>query len=162
MLRFVKFTFLILAALLLQVTLFPAYLRDPFKPNLLVILVAYLGLRQQSPMGGVVVFLLGLLQDCFSGLYLGLNAFTYLVTYIILRQIADRLYTDSRYLMILVVVLATFGNGLLQLPLLLLFSAAPGVYAALLPALLPQALVNALATSVLLAFTHRGGTVEQK
>lgn len=157
MLKFVNFTLVVVAAFLLQTTFFPEYLRDPFQPNLLVIIVAWVGLRKESPAGGVIVFLIGLLQDTFSGLYLGLNGFTYLVMYIILRSIAHRLYTESRYLMILVVFLATLGNGILQLLLLLLFSAAPGIYAAILPALLPQALVNTLATSVVLALASRWG-----
>ncbi|GFE58980.1 rod shape-determining protein MreD [Geobacter sp. AOG1] len=161
MLRYVKFIVLIVAALLLQMTLLPAYLRDPFQPNLLVTVVAWVGLRKQSPLGGAIVFLLGLLQDTFSGLYLGLNGFTYLVMFIILQSIAHRLYTDSRYLMILVVFLASLGNGILQLLLLLLFSAAPGIYSAILPALLPQALVNALATSVVLTLAARRGAVVQ-
>jgi len=163
MLIYVKFIVYIVVALLLQVTLLPAYLRDPFQPNLLVTIVAYVGLRKQPPLGGVIAFLLGLLQDTFSGLYLGLNGFTYLVMYIILQNIAHRLYTDSRYLMILVVFLASLGNGVFQLLLLLLFSAAPGIYAAILPALLPQALVNTLVTSVLLTLSSRGeGAVTQQ
>lgn len=163
MLIYVKFIVYIVVALLLQVTLLPAYLRDPFQPNLLVTIVAYVGLRKQPPLGGVIAFLLGLLQDTFSGLYLGLNGFTYLVMYIILQNIAHRLYTDSRYLMILVVFLASLGNGVFQLLLLLLFSASPGIYAAILPALLPQALVNSLVTSVLLTLSSRGeGVVTQQ
>lgn len=161
MLRFVKIVIVIAAALLLQVTLLPAYLRDPFQPNILVTIVAWVGLRKQPPLGGVVAFLLGLLQDTFSGIYLGLNGFTYLVMYVLLQNLAHRLYTDSRYLMILVVFLATLGNGILQLLLLILFSAAPGIYSAILPALLPQALVNALATSVVLTLSARRGAVVQ-
>ncbi|MBT0653997.1 rod shape-determining protein MreD [Geomobilimonas luticola] len=162
MLRFVKIAVVIAVALLLQVTLLPAYLRDPFQPNILVTIVAWVGLRKQPPLGGVAAFLLGLLQDTFSGLYLGLNGFTYLVMYILLQSIAHRLYTDSRYLMILVVFLATIGNGILQLLLLILFSAAPGIYSAILPPLLPQALVNALVTSVVLTLAARRGAVVQQ
>lgn len=161
MLRFVKIVIVIAAALLLQVTLLPAYLRDPFQPNILVTIVAWVGLRKQPPLGGIAAFLLGLLQDTFSGLYLGLNGFTYLVMYVLLQNLAHRLYTDSRYLMILVVFLATLGNGILQLLLLILFSAAPGIYSAILPALLPQALVNALVTSVVLTLSARRGAVVQ-
>ncbi len=162
MLISLKFILAVFAALLLQETILPAYLRDPFQPNLLVTIVAWVGLRKQSLLGGgVVVFLLGLLQDTFSGLYLGLNGFTFLVMYILLQSISHRLYTDSRYLMILVVFLATLGNGLLHLLLLLLFSAAPGIYAAIFPALLPQALVNALAASIVVTIPFSRSWVAQ-
>ncbi|MFZ3209121.1 MAG: rod shape-determining protein MreD [Geobacteraceae bacterium] len=146
-----KLPVLIALTLILQVTLLPAYLSDPFQPNLLNIWVVYLGLRgKEIRFSGALSFLLGLLQDCFSGLYLGLNGFSSLLTYLILRATADRLYTGSRYLLILLVFLSTVGNGLLQLLMLLLFSSGDGLYAAILHSLLPQALLNALATSLLL------------
>ena len=162
MLITLKFIVAVFAALLLQETILPAYLRDPFQPNLVVTIVAWAGLRKQFPLGVLSVFLVGLLQDTFSGLYFGLNAFTYLVMYFLLQSIAHRLYTDSRYLMILVVSLATVGNGLLHLFLLLLFSAAPGIYAAIFPALLPQALVNALAASIVFTVASRRSWVTQQ
>lgn len=162
MISILKFPILIALALLLQVTLLPAYLADPFQPNLLIIGVVYVGLRGESRFDGVLAFLLGLLQDCFSGLYLGLNGFSFLVTYLLLRTTADRLYADSRYLLILLVFLATMGNGLLQLLLLLLFFAANGVYTTLLPSLFPQALVNALVTSLLFGVASLGNHEERR
>ncbi|HEY6872491.1 MAG TPA: rod shape-determining protein MreD [Geobacteraceae bacterium] len=149
MIKFLKIVMIVYAALLVQVTLLPAYLADPFKPDILILFVAWLGLRGGGWRGGVLAFLLGLIADCFSGLYLGLNAFSFLFIYLVLRKVADRLYTDSLYLMVLVVSLATFVNGFVHLLLLLLFSVADGVYATLLPGLIPQALVNALAASLL-------------
>jgi rod shape-determining protein MreD len=149
MIKFLKIVMIVYAALLVQVTLLPAYLADPFKPDILILFVAWLGLREGGWRGGVLAFLLGLIADCFSGLYLGLNAFSFLFIYLVLRKVADRLYTDSLYLMVLVVSLATFVNGFIHLLLLLLFSVADGVYATLLPGLIPQALVNALAASLL-------------
>jgi rod shape-determining protein MreD len=161
MIKYLKIALFVYAALLVQVTLLPAYLADPFKPNLLILFVAWLGLREGGWPGGVLACLLGLLADCFSGIYLGLNAFSFLFIYLVLRKVADRLYTDSLYLMVLVVALATLANGLIHLLLLLLFSVADGVYATLLPGLIPQALVNALAASLVFgapSFTTREET----
>ena len=70
MLTALKISALITVALLLQVTIMPAYLADPFKPNLLIIAVTYLGLKTGRG-GGFVAFALGLLQDCFSGIIWG-------------------------------------------------------------------------------------------
>jgi len=151
MLNALKIFILIIAALLLQVTILPAYLADPFKPNLLIIAVVYLGLKS-GRLGGFLAFGLGILQDCFSGIYLGLNGFSYLCIYILLDLTADRLYTDSRYLMIFVVFLATVINGLLQLLLLILFPTATSIYESILPGLIPQGLVNALISSLLFSF----------
>lgn len=162
MIKSVKFFLIIVTALLLQVALFPAYLADPFKPNLLLVLVVYLGLRETVRYGVVVVYLLGLAQDCFSGIYLGLNGFSFLFIYLLLKKMADRLYTDSLHVMVLVVFLATLVGGLVQLLLLLVFSAANGVYTSLLHGLLPQGLVNALAASILFGFSAFGAPEEGK
>lgn len=149
MIKILKYAGIIAGLLVAQVTLLPARLMDPFKPNLLIVVVAYLALKGTSPACAGLAFLLGLVQDCFSGLYLGLNGFSFLVIYLFLKKTADRLYTDSYYLMILVVFLITIVNGLLHLVLLVIFSMADGVYAPLLAALIPQGLVNALAASLL-------------
>ena len=151
MIKTLKIIILITAALLLQVTILPAYLADPFKPNLLIIVVAYVGLKT-GRMGGILAFVLGLLQDCFSGIYLGLNGFSYLCIFISLNVTADRLYTDSRYLMVLVVFLATVVNGLLHLVLLFIFPNTNGMYAPILSSLIPQGLINALIASLVFTF----------
>ncbi|HTP65294.1 MAG TPA: rod shape-determining protein MreD [Geobacteraceae bacterium] len=147
MIRSFKIFIIVFTALILQVTILPYYLADPFKPNLLIIVVAYMGLNSGRT-GGVLAFILGLLQDCFSGIYFGLNGFSYLCVHLLLNMTADRLYTDSRYLMVLVVFLATIVNGLLHLLLLLIFPNTNGVYVSVLSGLLPQGLVNALVASL--------------
>jgi len=149
MIKFVKALIIVFAALILQITIFPRYLSDPFHPDLLLIIVSFLGLRSASLAGGVAAFSLGLLHDCFSGIYFGLNGFSYLCIFLLLNKISDHLYTDSRYLMVLTVFLSTIATGLINMLLLFIFSAAGGIYATLLPALLPQALVNALIASLL-------------
>ena len=148
MIAYLKITGVVLAACLLQMTLLPRYLLDPFQPNLLIVLVVYLGLKMPHRLAGVAAFGLGLLQDSFSGIYLGLHAFSYLCIYTLLSGLADRLYTDNRALFVLVVFLATVFSALLNLLMLAIFSVSKGVYASLLPALIPQALVNALVASL--------------
>ncbi|MBJ6751132.1 rod shape-determining protein MreD [Geomonas anaerohicana] len=149
MIAYLKIAAIVIAALLLQMTLLPRYLLDPFQPNLIIILVVYLGLKLPHRFAGVAVFALGLLQDSFSGIYLGLHVFSYLCIYTLLSELADRLYTDNRALFVLVVFIATIMSALLNLLLLLVFSVGNGLYASLLPALLPQALINALVASLL-------------
>lgn len=148
MIAYLKIAGVVLAACLLQMTLLPRYLLDPFQPNLIIVLVVYLGLKMPHRLAGVAAFGLGLLQDSFSGIYLGLHAFSYLCIYTLLSELADRLYTDNRALFVLVVFLATVFGALLNLLMLTIFSVSKGVYASLLPALIPQALVNALVASL--------------
>jgi len=152
MIKTLWYAIFVFAALVLQVTLFPTYLADPFKPNLLIIFVVYMGLRE-GVAWGVLAYVLGLIQDSFSGLYLGLNGFSYLIIFLGLTMVAGRLFTDRRSLMILGVFSATIVNGFLNLLLLFLFSSAQGIYATLLESLIPQGLVNALVASVIFTFS---------
>lgn len=149
MTSYLKIAGWVVAALLLQMTLLPTYLLDPFQPNLFIIMVVYLGLKAPHRLAGVAAFGLGILQDSFCGIYLGLHGFSYLCIYTLLSQMADRLYTDNRALFVLVVFLATISSALLYLLMLAIFSVSKGLYATLLPALIPQALVNALVASVI-------------
>lgn len=146
----------------LQVSVFPAYIDDPFRPNLFIFFVSYLGLRGESVTASLVVAALGILQDAFSGLYLGLSTVSYLLIYFQLARLADRLYTDSPYLMVMIVFFSSIAHGLITFVLLLLFSADYGVYSTLLPALVPQALINALCASVItnLGILERKGMVQ--
>jgi len=157
MIRYLKIAGLLAAVVLLQMTLLPRYLQDPFQPNLLLVLVVYLGLKFPHRLGGLAAFGLGILQDSFSGIYLGLHGFSYLCIYTLLSEMADRLYTDNRSLFVLVVFLASLGSALLNLLMLAIFSVSNGLYASLLPALIPQALVNALAASLFASFPLPAG-----
>ena len=145
-----KIALLVVAALLLQVTLLPAYIADPFQPDLLIILVVYLGLKSHHRLAPLAAFGLGLLQDVFSGIYFGLSGFSFLCIFLVLSRLSDRLYTDNRLLLVMVVFLATVAGALIDLVLLFIFSVAGGIYSSILAAVLPQALVNAFVASLLL------------
>lgn len=161
MISFLRPSIAVLAAFVLQVTVLPAFIADPFKPNLLLVVAVWISLTVAHPWGAVILYLLGLLQDTVSGLYLGLNAISYLLTFLVLNNISHRLYTDSRYLMILAVFVATLACGIAQLLMLALFSSADGIFAPLLSSLLPQGFVNALAASLLFGFLSRPAPEEK-
>ena len=149
MLRTLFTTLLMFLLLILQVTVLPYFLREPFVPNLLLLLVVYLGVKEEVGLiGALLAFCQGLLHDAFSGIYLGLSGFSFLVIYLVLRLLRDQLYTDSSTLMVVVAFLATLAHGLLSLLLLLLFSEADGIFPTILAALVPQALVSSLVASL--------------
>ena len=146
--RYLMYGAVVAACLLLQMTLLPAYLTDPFQPNLLIVMVVYLGLNASNRFAPLAAFGLGILNDSFSGIFLGLHAFSFLCVYFLLAEVSDRLYTDNRFLLVLVVFLASIFSALLDLVMLMIFSVSQGAYASVLPALIPQALMNALAASL--------------
>lgn len=143
MIEKLKILFLITVAIICQISVIPSYLADPFQPNFFIIFVVHAGLRWPARWGIPVVFLLGLVQDTFSGIYFGLNGFSYLLVFFVLNLIAHRLYTDSRLLMLLATFFATLASSLANLCLLFIFSEASGIYLPMIFNLLPQAALNA-------------------
>jgi len=155
--RWVKFFLYLVLVVILQVTVLPAYLEDPFKPNLMIILVSYLALREDlSFFGPFLVYLLGLIHGTFSGVHFGLAGISMLVIYMLLNKISDQLYTDSDHLMVVVVFIATLLDAIISLLLTLLFSASPGIYNSILTNVVPQALVNSLVASLVFGFLSIG------
>lgn len=137
-----------LVILILQITIVPAFIADPFKPNLLLVLVVYLGLRADHHGYAAAAYGVGLVHDAFTGLYLGLNGFAYLATFMLLHHLAERLYADRSSVLIFCVCVATAGVAMIHLVFLSLFLTAPGIYASILLNLPPQLAVNALVASL--------------
>lgn len=133
----------ILVAILLQGTVLPRFIADPFQPGLLLLFVVYGGLRWPFFWGVPLAWGLGLVQDTLSGLYPGLHGFSFLLVYLLLHRVAHRLYTSSRLLLVVATFLATMLCGLAELLLLALFAEAGQLTYAMLANLLPQAVLAA-------------------
>lgn len=152
----IRLVFLVISAIVLQVTFFPAHFAEAFKPNLLLTFVVYLGLRENMRWGGGFAFLLGLVQDSLSGIYFGLNGFAFLLIFVILKTLSHRLYTDSRALFVVGVFLASLFQAFLNLLLLGVFSIAEGMYSSVLSSILPHSLLNAVFGGVVFGIFPRG------
>jgi len=144
----ITYLLVVLLAVLLQGTVIPTFIADPFKPNLLLVLVVYLGLRSERLATAGGAYCLGLLHDSLSGLYLGLNAFAYLATFVLLQHLAGRLYVHRANVLIFCVMAATGGVALVHVVFLSLFLTAPGIYVSVAIGLVPQMAVNALVASL--------------
>jgi rod shape-determining protein MreD len=144
----IRLIFLVISAIILQVAFFPAHFTEAFKPNLLLTFVVYLGFRENMRWGGAFALLLGLVQDSLSGIYFGLNGFSFLLIFVILKTVSHRLYTDSRGLVVVGVFLASIFQGFLNLALLAVFSIADGMYSSVLSNILPHSIVNAVLAGV--------------
>ncbi|MFA5517601.1 MAG: rod shape-determining protein MreD, partial [Desulfuromonadales bacterium] len=57
---------------LAQTALIPQILPFALKPDLLLILIVYLGLNEKYVRGGALAYTLGMFEDVFAGHYLGL------------------------------------------------------------------------------------------
>jgi len=148
-LRQLLFTVTIISAVVLQTSVLPVFLEKPFRPDLLLIIMVFVALRGSFETGIPLSWTLGLLKDVYSGLYLGLNAFTFLLIFLIIKSVAERLYAESGFLFVVTAAVATVvcvsGNYLL----LLMFTKTQGLGYSLLINFIPHLLVNAFAASLI-------------
>jgi rod shape-determining protein MreD len=92
--RFVALGIAAVVAMLLQTTLFPVVPGLVVVPDLILILVVYLGVRERTVAGAAAAFLLGYFLDTFSGTLLGLNAFALTATYLGVQWVARHLWVQ--------------------------------------------------------------------
>src|SRR6266704_1163686 len=146
------FLCLVLASIVIQVSLLPVFILSPFKPDLLLVIMVFLALRASFKVGAPLAWLLGMLDDVFSGLYLGLNAATFLISFLVIRSVSDRLYSDSAILFVLTVVGVTVVGFTLNLLLLVMFTASPGIAYSMFSDIFTHVLVKAFVASIVSAF----------
>src|SRR4029077_14975840 len=103
----ILFTIVAVVALLLQTTVLPLASIGRATPDLLLIMCVYLGLHQHSVAGALGAFVLGDLQDIFSGSVAGLNAFAMCVVFAIVYLTSRRLWVDNAISKIVLVFLAS-------------------------------------------------------
>jgi rod shape-determining protein MreD len=96
-----------IVSMLLQTVVFPVLLPASLAPNLLLVLVVYLGVQQLGAPGALGAFVLGYFLDTFSGTLLGLHAFAFTTVYLGVHHVARMLWTEGG----LPVVLIVFGSA---------------------------------------------------
>jgi rod shape-determining protein MreD len=142
--RAAGFFLLSLLLLFLQVAVLPRLLPDHLKPDLLLLVVAYLGLTRNWLRGGLCSWYLGSLEDVFAGSDFGLFGITFLLIFLLVKTGAGRFNTESPLLLLLLAFFVTMVKGVLLSALLLLFADAGRQWPLLLHVLLPEALLNTL------------------
>jgi rod shape-determining protein MreD len=114
--------------------------------------MVFIALRSSFEVAAPLAWLLGMLNDICSGLYLGLNAATFLITFLLIKGVSDRLYADSAILFVLTVAGVTLAGFTLNLLLIVMFTASPGIAYSMLSDIFPRILVNAFIASIVSAF----------
>lgn len=150
MFRLLQLLLSIVLIVIFQVTVFPAYLDEAFKPNLIIILICYLALQGEHTVSdAVTVYVTGLIHGVFNGLYFGLFGISSLIIYFCLRKVSDQLYTESTHLLAFAVFISAMVDSLISLLLITLLSNETGIYSSILTYMLPQALVSASVAALL-------------
>jgi rod shape-determining protein MreD len=108
----------------------------------------FVALRGPSGTGAPLAWLLGALSDVFSGLYLGLNAGTYLIVFLIIKGVSDRLYAESALLFVLTTAGVTLAVFTLNMILLFMFTTTPGIAYSMFADIVPRLLINCFVASL--------------
>lgn len=138
----------IVSAVVLQASVLPIHMVSPFKPDLLLVFTVFLALRASFTAGASLSWVLGLVKDVFSGLYLGLNALSFLLIFLVIKHISDRLYTGSAPLFVIAVSIATVSCVSINMLLLVMFTSSPGIAYSMGVGLVPHLLMNAFVASL--------------
>lgn len=138
------------AAVILQTVVMPLLLRGYYKPDLLLILVIYLGLHEGPWRGGLLVYLLGWCYDGVAGVFPGFNGFVLLGIFLAVRGIVTRVNTESSPLLLLLVLAGTVTQTVMAAFALDFFRQTVAIWPQLAWQLPVQLLLNFLAAFALL------------
>ena len=137
-------------ALTFQTVLLPLFLPNSYKPDLILLLVIYLGLHEKLWSGGLLVYSIGRGCDVFAGSFPGLHGFVLLAIFLAVRAIVSRVNAESSALLLGLVFLGTVLQGALTVFALEFFLVDAQFWPQILWALPPQILINLVAAFLLL------------
>ena len=140
--------------IVLQATVFPLIVGTSLQPNLLLLLVLYLGLYEKSLFGAFTSWLLGCMLDVFSGTTLGLYGMIMLLTFCITCVGSRKLNFDSDIVIFVTTLIGTAIHAILLILMLIIFATAQRSWCCVLPYLPVHLLVNQLAVLILLPLVH--------
>ncbi len=138
-----------LVSLLIQTAVFPRIFPFQLKPDLILILIVYLGISQKYGSCGVFSFSIGLLYDVFAGSAFGLHGMILLLVVFSIRSTINFFNAENPFLLLFLVACGT----LLQASLLVLlgtFAEAGALWQIVLKHLPGQLLANIVAAALLM------------
>jgi len=86
---------LALVSIFLQATLLPSFLPPILVPNFMLVLLVFLSFYAVNVSGAFVVFFLGILLDMFSGILIGPWAASFMVVFIGISLLSQRLFVET-------------------------------------------------------------------
>jgi rod shape-determining protein MreD len=140
-------------AVVAQTVLMPLLFQGYYKPDLILILVIYLGLHEGPWRGGLPVYLLGWFYDGVAGVFPGLNGFILLGIFLAVRGIVTRVNTESSALLLMLILAGTVMQSIMVAFALDFFSQTAGFWPQIAWHLPVQLLLNFVAAFILLRLT---------
>jgi len=125
---FFGFLLLGIVFLSLQTTIlnFSPYI--PVKPDLIIIMVAYLGIFQGPVRGIFLAAILGYLTDTLSGGITGLFTFLRILTFFLTKLASENLYLKSALSQTILIIMLSIIDGILLLLTLYVFSSVENLW----------------------------------
>ncbi|PLX93661.1 MAG: rod shape-determining protein MreD [Desulfuromonas sp.] len=144
-----------LVFILLQTTLFPRFLGNGPRPDLVLILTLYLGIHEQPFQGALTSWLLGCLLDVLSGTTFGLYGLILLLVFCATVIGGRQLNRDNAAVMFFAAILGTAAHDVLLVTTLLFFADADQGWLIVLRQLPLQLIFNLLAVLAVTPFLNR-------
>lgn len=131
-------------ALVLQTVLLPPFFPGGIKPDLVLLLTIWIGLRESPWRGGLLVYALGWVYDAYAGTFPGLHGFVLLTVFLTVCGMATRLNTESLPLIWCLVGGGTLLQAALTVFAIEFFAETSRFWAVVLNCLPAQMLLNLL------------------
>ena len=143
-----------LLCMLFQTMLFPRVFPIYLKPDLLLILVVYLGINEDYGPGGLLAYIFGSLLDVFAGSFMGMYGMTFLVLFFTVRGTVSYFNSENPLLLLFLVFCGTLLEAAM-LVLLGFMAQAGSLWLVVLRWILPQLIINVLIAYVILILVTR-------
>ncbi len=141
--------------LILQTSLLKFLSLGAVIPNLVLLIVLYLGLFHRFHRGCALTFFLGYLMDLFSGGPTGLYIFLYLGSFSLAQMIRETFYLKSRLFQIVFILIFSLGNDFFLFLLLWVFSSPVSLSSSLVKGIIIQGIYNTAVGPFLFLFLER-------
>jgi rod shape-determining protein MreD len=122
--RFIVLALLPLIAIFFQSTFFASYSIKGVVPDLVLVFVIFYALLNGAEKGARYGLLCGLLEDLYTGRFIGMNAVSKSVTAFIIGRMQHRVFTENVGVGIIGVIIGSFLNAFIMLIIALIYFAA--------------------------------------
>ena len=145
----------------LQATLLTSLPIHRIRPDVVLILILFLGFSYPTILGGILAFSLGFLFDLFSGNSFGLYTFTRPLIFFVAQLFRSHFYWQGFSFQFLFVFVFALLEGVILLFLVgsLNPSPFPNLYHSVIADLLPQSIVTGLITPILFPLFQKGSVL---
>ena len=143
-----------LLCMLFQTMLFPRIFPIYLKPDLLLILVVYLGVNEDFGSGGILAYSFGALLDVFAGSFMGMYGLSFLVLFFSVRGAVSFFNSENPLLLLFMV----FCGTLLEAAMLILLgfmAQVTDLWLIIIRWIVPQLVINVLVAYLLLFVATR-------